>query len=453
MRYAEGARLFFRFMAERLLVEGHLPSPVQLIAPSEASPPEEDQFLLAAALATRLRDDVVDAPVVNAAELRGGPLRQGPLVIDCRTTDHAQIAQNLRQHVTERPDVVVLVSSQIAQMGCRSVSFSIHHEPLFRAITESLKCLADQVRYSGDRIEMPIRYLRGGLRGVDATFQLFDKPANDTALADLHNFASYLCFNWVYAGEQVKPDTIVKWIKQFEPYDAVAEALSLLEYLDRDGFIPKGEIINRLKALYNDIAARERKRPKVVSIQNAGKSESMILYELRDYSKKSLRDQILEHDSPEHLICFDDVVGSGETIRDCLFRDKGTVVYEELERWLTAIPERRITVLCAIASQGGIDAVEGDPMGKGRVKVIAAKILGEKDKILSSASNIFRNNERQEKFQQICTEIGGKLWPKHPLGWQNCEWAVVTDYNAPNCSLPVIWSSAKQWWTPLFPRR
>lgn len=453
MRFAEGARLFYRAMADQLLVEGHPPGPVQLIAPQEASPPEEDQFLLAAALATRLRDDVVDAPVMNAAELHGKPLRQGPLIIDCRAFDHAEIARNFRQHICDRPDIVVLVRSHVAQLGCRSVSFSIHNEPLFRAITESLKFLTDQIGYEGDRLEMPVRYLVRGLRGLHSTFQLFDRPADGALLPDLERFASGLCRNWTYAGEQVQPSTIINWVKQFEPYGVVAEALALLEYMDRYGFIPKGEIINRLEALYNDIAAHERKGLKVVSIQNAGKSESLILYELRDYPKLSLMEQISVGDDSDHLICFDDVVGSGKTIRDCLFRNEGTVVYEELEKWLAVAPDRKITVLCAMASQDGITAVEGDRMAKGRVKVVASRVLGEEDKIFSPGCNIFMDDTRREKFQQVCLDIGKRLWPKHPLGWRGCEWAAVTDYNAPNCSLPVIWCSDKEWWAPIFPRR
>jgi hypothetical protein len=193
-----------------------------------------------------------------------------------------------------------------------------------------------------------------------------------------------------------------------------------------------------------------------VSIQRVGKSEPMLFYDLREItpSPEFLLTEIAKSNSADHIVCFDDVIGSGETILDCLFADLDNEGVGGLSNWLD-MEERHITVLVAIASERGISNIEQDDRCRGKVKVRTSRILMPDDSLFSSEQNVFESPERRDAFRSICTTIGEQVYCWGPLGWDNCQWCIVTDYNVPDCSLPLLWAQGTEQfpWMPLFPRR
>ena len=457
MRYSEGARRFYRALAERLLVEPGTHGSIQLVAPENSSPPEEDCIALARALAARDQDSVTDPCMADGATVDPAALPRTPLVLDCRDLEVTSVTR-FRSNLEGRADVVVLVRTGVALLGCRRVNFGWDNRDVFFAATDAFKALVDQLGFRAQALEMPARFLKQGLRGVQDQFTLFEPQNNQTVLTseEIERFCNTICRTWTYRDKSVSGVAVYDWARQFERLGALREALSLLDHLNRDGFVPKGDIVNHLLRLYADLSKELDTAPQPVSIQHVGKSEPMLFYDLREITPcpPSLFDEIAKPEAADHLVCFDDVIGSGKTILDCLFPTPGSVCVDDLRKWL-AEKERRITVLAAIASEQGVSAIERDPRCQGKVKIRAGRILTQGDSVFSPTRNVFENAERRDAFRAICSDIGKQLFCWGPLGWDDCQWCVVTDYNVPDCSLPMLWAQGTEQfsWTPLFPRR
>ena len=458
MRYREGASIFYRALADHLLIELGTQCSVQLVVPEDMSPPDEDCLALAGALATRNLESLDYPRQFDGRSVKPTALPCTPHVIDCRRINHDTLIERFQSHLEKREDVVILVTNEVSLLGCLSVPFDRNSQSVFFAITLAFSELIQQVGFSAQALEMPVRFLKSGLRGIQGEFRLFEEPADRPVLTldEVELFCSSISRNWFYRGHHISGAAVRDWALQFERYGVLREALALLQHLNRFGFIPKGEIVNRLLDLYARLDKESESPLQPVLIQGAGKSEQMLFYDLRSVNPepKLFLCAISKPNPADHLVCFDDVVGSGNTILSCLFTDPGPENAKALKNWL-AEERHCITVLVAIASERGISMIEQDPRCRGKVKVRAARILTQADSIFSLERNIFENSERCNAFRSACTDIGEQLFPRGPLGWGDCQWSVVTDYNVPDCSLPVLWAQAegKHPWKPLFPRR
>jgi hypothetical protein len=77
--------------------------------------------------------------------------------------------------------------------------------------------------------------------------------------------------------------------------------------------------------------------------------------------------------------------------------------------------------------------------------------LDDNDKCFSNSSKFFSTSIDRKRAEDICARVGGKLEKKHPLGFYNCQSAIVFPINCPNNSLPIFWKK-NETWTPLFER-
>jgi hypothetical protein len=113
MRYAEGARLFYRALAEGLLIEVGVQSSVQLVVPENVSPPEEDCLALARTMAARHQESLTDPLQFDGTSVDPASLPSRPLVLDCRHLDPEILVTRFRPHFESRADVVVLVTAEV----------------------------------------------------------------------------------------------------------------------------------------------------------------------------------------------------------------------------------------------------------------------------------------------------------------------------------------------------
>ena len=288
------------------------------------SPPEEDCLALARALAARHEDSLTDPLQLNGNTVDPAALPRTPLILDCRHLDGTTLVGSFRSNLEGRADVVILVTAEVAFLGCRVVQFDWNSRDVFDAVTTAFMELVRQIGFRGQALEMPARFLTQGLRGVQGQFRLFEQPAHRSSLTaeEIERFCASICRTWTYCGNGVSGAAVCNWVLQFEPHGVLPEALSLLEHLNRDGFIPKGEIVNRLLSLYASLTAELGLPPQPVSIQRVGKSEPMLFYDLREINPNPqfLFTEIAKPNSVDHLVCFDDVIGSGNTILDLFIR-------------------------------------------------------------------------------------------------------------------------------------
>lgn len=346
MRYREGASIFYRALADHLLIELGTQSSVQLVVPENMSPPDEDCLALAGALATRNLDSLDDPRQFDGCSVEPTALPCTPHVIDCRRINHDTLIERFRPHLEKREDVVILVTNEVSLLGCCSVPFDWNSRSVFDGVTQAFSDLIQQVGFSAQALEMPSRFLKIGLRGIQGEFRLFEEPAGRLVLTreSVERFCTSISRTWTYRGHHISGAAVRDWAMQFESYGVLREALSLLQHLQRKGFIPKGEIVDRLLDLYARLDGESELPLQPVLIQGAGKSEQFLFYDLESVRPKpqQLTKVITSPTPADHLVCFDDVVGSGNTILDCLFTDLEPEDAKKLANWLAE--ERRSTL-------------------------------------------------------------------------------------------------------------
>lgn len=77
--------------------------------------------------------------------------------------------------------------------------------------------------------------------------------------------------------------------------------------------------------------------------------------------------------------------------------------------------------------------------------------LDESAKVFSDRSKVFSNPRDLEQAKNVAYKYGSSLF-QHPLGYGDCQAAVVFPDACPNNTLPILWSDSNGW-TPLFKRQ
>ena len=85
-------------------------------------------------------------------------------------------------------------------------------------------------------------------------------------------------------------------------------------------------------------------------------------------------------------------------------------------------------------------------------KVICLELLDERDRAFSPESTTFGSSEKRRRVEGICRQYGEILCPKFPLGYDDSQALLAFEYQTPNNSLPILWSSAEGC-TPIIERK
>ena len=98
----------------------------------------------------------------------------------------------------------------------------------------------------------------------------------------------------------------------------------------------------------------------------------------------------------------------------------------------------------------------------GFTKVISADSLSVEDKAFSPQSHYFKGSDDpdiRERLKNICLKYGKRLYPAHPLGYDDSQSLLVFPHNVPNNTLPIIWagpeseSAPGEIWKPVWKRK
>ncbi|MGR9228392.1 phosphoribosyltransferase-like protein [Rhizobium leguminosarum] len=369
-------------------------------------------------------------------------LEQGPRIYDLRKVEGRAIVDDNEKR---RPDVVFIRNRDQPDLDCPKVVFDRNHRRIYQAVTAAFAEIVKILHYREQAIEMPIRYLMAGLRSVFDDFSIFQSEDIALSSRNIEKLIDLLTEECRYVGKTIDPRSVRSWIDQF---DATSKqgAIALLNYIRATGYHSTREIATTL----TDMLESRTPGAQLVSIQPAGKSEGMLLYEMRKSEKTRPVDDAIS-EAHEHIVCVDDVIGSGDTILERLFEtnDRG----KRISGWLSTA-QNRISIVAAIAHPDGISNIEGDSRSLGKIKVYAHKIMSADHGVFSSKHNPFAPQDVLDTFRRKCGQIGSSIYPATPFGWGNCAWGIVTEYNVPDCSLPIIWSNDDDLpWSALFPRR
>ena len=307
-----------------------------------------------------------------------------------------------------------------------------------------------------------IRFVRDGFNGFANYYSLFEQKTrlNWGSEEDIERCCYRVSEGWRYEGQLISSLEVLEWVNQFKPAGFVQEACDILIYLKRYGFLTEEEVIKGIIDCYNKHVENIGKPPITITLQAAGTSEQKIADHIQQEIKRpflSLEEtiaQVQEKTShyPVEMVCFDDMICSGQNLRDFLFEPKYNFYALELIE-LFKQGTARLTVLVSHADEKGIRALCTDSRGYGAVSVKATCVIDDRYRAFHPDGPIFSEHSRMVEFQHYCKKIGQQINPGNPLGQNNAQWCIVTEYRVPNCSLPILFASGKDefHWKPLFP--
>ena len=146
------------------------------------------------------------------------------------------------------------------------------------------------------------------------------------------------------------------------------------------------------------------------------------------------------------LIFVDDFIGTGNNIINNI---------REINKKYPEIFKKDIHIFMAIIT-GFLDAKEKieqelEKLGFKNIKIIIHEPLNENNKCFSENSKIFTNSIQKKEAEDLCWNFGNKLVSNNPLGYGNCQVAIIFPETCPNNCLPILWAKNKDF-IPLFER-
>jgi hypothetical protein len=463
------AKLFlFDRLAEELatLLPGQLPArlAVKIDNMPENFPSQEVVSLATSFCRLRfpLLEEVPTCYWKNMTDYLTGPA----LIIDAERETLANI--NVSFQGKTLPDFIVVTNYDDDGSGYfAQISYNLQED---RDITRTAIEKLFQELGIGFESVAPIRFTQGGFDRLAKDFHLF-KEERQTLLnrndpKDVEQFCYNTCKSWQYEGKPLDSRRVAEWVNQFKQAGFVQEACEILHYLRRYGFLTENKVTENIASRYDELEKSSGKELITMTLQPAGKSEPKLAYRMRNKTGRLLPPEEAikkvntapSKNYPMDLVCFDDFIGSGQSMRDYLFKPKYNPFATNLVNCF-AENKARLTVLVSHADENGINALCTDPRGHGAITVMAAQTISDKHRAFHPDSPIFDKSRfdksRIAAFKKHCEEIGKKINPGNPLGWNNAQWCIVTEYTVPNCSLPILWASGKGGflWQPLFPRK
>lgn len=457
MREAVGRVVFFDAIAEGLLQlhPGPIPKIVALFVRGALE--DEDQISLAEAVCRLCAKSSSHIHVRCLDEL--GDLKEtNSLVIKARGEKTSDVLNFFE--LSQNSDRVIIIIEYCRNDTRTAIEIIFDAQADRMLVEQAIRKLFDVAGVAYESLA-PFRYDKGGFRSLARSFDLFDEPAtidwNDPKV--LETFCYNVSQSWQYGGKRVDGEDVYNWVMQFHASGFEREACQLLLYLKREGFTTVLAVVENVRRLYQNYVRNLALAPLAVSIQHPGKSELFLAYPLSPEIKLHTIEEALlitkKNTETINLVCIDDVIVSGQSILDFLFDPgKNKVAHDLIEAFENK--SLTLTVLVSHADEKGIEAIKSDPRGHGAIDVKAEKIIDdfcrvfhENGMILSQVSQV----SQIEKFKSFCEIVGGKIYKKNPLGWNNAQWCIVLDYSVPNGTLPIFFAHSRRFdWKPLFPR-
>lgn len=268
-------------------------------------------------------------------------------------------------------------------------------------------------------------------------------------------------FKGVFRSFQIGALEIRAWLNQFAP-DERRQMLYLLRQVRFFNSLMVREAVewlhlNTLKQLGIEGNTSESKRSFLITaFGNPAKSGSTLARIYRSTNRlvptnvahvDDIQEQVEQNIDVKHIICVEDVIGSGEDMLNFL---------RAIDQKIGALlAERKISVIiqsvCALAE--GIKKIEDEAK---KLKYDASLNYYEiMDKCFSKTPEYRNIDEDWEEIKRIAEMYGRRLRPDKPLGYGDSQMLVVFHDNCPNNTLPILWAESKDnefGWNPLFPR-
>ncbi len=271
-----------------------------------------------------------------------------------------------------------------------------------------------------------------------------------------------------YQDRPITEDVVRAWLRQFGDNSKQRLMFHLLQNLR---FYSQARIRQKLREaqgiIFRDLVDRSGPR-QVITDKRRRRSEELVSY-IDDIGKRgptyaklyadenrvatanvvepgSLAKILATRQGLETLVFLDDFLGTGNS---------AIKYFTQLNAQCGEILRRSEITIYFVAVTGFLAAKDRLEQHLAQLRlpinVQLCDPLDESDRCFHVSSRIFPDELTRNEALNLATLIGSKLVPNDPLGYGNVQSAVVFEYNCPNNTLPILWSSANGW-RPLFKR-
>ena len=274
----------------------------------------------------------------------------------------------------------------------------------------------------------------------------------------IERFCWEVSLQWRYRSIPLTGEHVHRWVQQFliaeRNMDFREEAMQILRFLRNVGFISEAQIAANLNHLYETLGIPNHF---IVAFQKIGKSEAKLAYWNKGpVAARPIAEAIGEIEQRAQsqcveLVCLDDFLISGKTMRDSILDPNKNPVATRLTT-LFQQGRARLNVLISHGDAGGMKEFVSDRRGHTAIHVKAQTIVDDSQRFFTPNSTILDSSrQRQVEFEKFCREMGSKIYyPKHALGYSDGRWCIATEYSVPNGTLPLIHTGKEGIWMPLF---
>ena len=309
-----------------------------------------------------------------------------------------------------------------------------------------------------------------GVRAILTTFSDLDtilerRQKEEEAYVQSEEIVSLLSEWGLYQGRRITEDRVRDWLSQFDDYISQRLMFKILQGLE---FYSDDRIRTKLREAHGIVrrglvwqkGKRQRKRGDILVsyLDSPGKSgggkyaklyadENGIYYD-NVVERSKLTEIVSQREDLRAIVFIDDFIGTGKSAQAYIKRlaeESGEALREAgLKLYLIAIAglqESQKDIEETIAGCGlPIDVHICDPLDS------SIKCFGEN-------SRIFPDEVERLQAMRIAHERGARIVRDNPLGYGDCQTAIVFSDSCPNNNLPILWAESDDPpWRPLFRR-
>ncbi len=246
-----------------------------------------------------------------------------------------------------------------------------------------------------------------------------------------------------------KKSQIKLWLSNFRPSQINDAILILSKIQYKDEHMIRGaitQLAKEIKNIFQDDLSFIKFFPLGESPSSSG---GMYLY---DYKKElSLSEDNFPYNdfrsnlaNSKAFVFFDDIIGSGKQatkFANTNLKNLGIKSY----------------YVVLFAFEAGLRKVKKEACFE---EVICGAILSDEERAFHDCSQVFTDANLREKLKKLCESYGKRLFPRHPLGYDDSQALLSFPHNTPNNTLPIIWASTENEkaavdypWYPIFERK
>ena len=264
----------------------------------------------------------------------------------------------------------------------------------------------------------------------------------------------------IYDGHMLDIEDVRRWLNQFETNINQRLVFKILENLIYFNSI---NIKTKMKEIFSYIKEKKYQGKRVSNVlvsylDTIGKSgveyskyfveENSVLAKNAVEKNKILNRLNDDSSDFKYLVFIDDFVGTGKSIVNYIKALKKD--YPEIFK------KTNIEIIIGVIS-GFLEAKdyiesEFEKMKIKNIKIIICEPLTQRDKCFSDDSKIFINADERRNAKDLCWDKGYTLVKNNPLGFGNCQVAIIFPETCPNNCLPILWAE-NETFTPLFKRK